>query len=635
MSTATDTAMARDDDEADVTTVSDDDLVHDLRAIRDDAIALEAACRFEIQSVPPPDRPSARNLVHYLALRQHDIRDLQRALAGRGLSSLGRAEAHVLATVDAVLGRLGASPAAPAGEAPTYRSSGELLARHTRKALGEAPSDGRVRLMVTLPGEAATNRQLIAELVDAGMSLARINCAHDGPAAWRSMAAAVRAEADRVGHPIGVAFDLAGPKLRTGPLPAGPQVVKIKPTRGLDGVVQRPGVVRFVDRHGQSDVADAAWRSVPVDATLLTGGRVGDVIWVRDTRNRSRRFVAVAAGVGYIDAECDHSTYLTSDMSLIRQRNGTTVAAGIVDKLPAVDSFIRIRRSDRLRIRRGGDTGHDAVVHANGTLAEPATISCELGAVFDAIQIGHRVLIDDGTIEGIVETVRDGEFDIIVQRPDNAKLRAEKGINLPDTAFASAALTADDRTDLAAIAPIADLVSLSFVRSVDDLNDLRDALADLECGDTAIGLKIEHAAAFATLPRLLLAGLQGPPIAVMLARGDLAIEVGFERLAEVQEQVLWLCEAAHVPVIWATQVAESLAKNGVATRAEVTDAAWASRAECVMLNKGPHILDAIRFLDDIFARMHQHQDKRTPLLRRLSISDAFNLFDGTAQRDAT
>ena len=111
----------------------------------------------------------------------------------------------------------------------------------------------------------------------------------------------------------------------------------------------------------------------------------------------------------------------------------------------------------------------------------------------------------------------------------------------------------------------------------------------------------------------------------MLARGDLAIEVGFERLAELQEQVLWLCEAAHVPVIWATQVVESLAKHGIPTRAEVTDAAWASRAECVMLNKGPHIVDAIRFLDDVFARMHEHHDKRTTLLRRLSISDAFNL----------
>jgi hypothetical protein len=76
----------------------------------------------------------------------------------------------------------------------------------------------------------------------------------------------------------------------------------------------------------------------------------------------------------------------------------------------------------------------------------------------------------------------------------------------------------------------------------------------------------------------------------------LAVECGFERLAEVQEEILWICEAAHVPVIWATQVLETLAKEGMASRAEITDAAMGHRAECVMLNKGPHVLSAVRGL---------------------------------------
>ena len=106
-------------------------------------------------------------------------------------------------------------------------------------------------------------------------------------------------------------------------------------------------------------------------------------------------------------------------------------------------------------------------------------------------------------------------------------------------------------------------------------------------------LKIETQAAFNRLPMLLLAAMRHPPVAVMVARGDLGVEVGFERLSEVQEEILWLCEAAHVPVIWATQVLESLAKGGMPSRAEVTDAAMGSRAECVMLNKGPvHPRDA-------------------------------------------
>jgi pyruvate kinase len=110
----------------------------------------------------------------------------------------------------------------------------------------------------------------------------------------------------------------------------------------------------------------------------------------------------------------------------------------------------------------------------------------------------------------------------------------------------------------------------------------------------------------------------------MIARGDLAVECGFERLAEVQEEILWMCEAAHVPAIWATQVLESLAKEGLPSRAEVTDAAMAHRAECVMLNKGPYIVDAVKALDDILRRMHGHQAKKQPMLRRLGLARNFS-----------
>lgn len=109
----------------------------------------------------------------------------------------------------------------------------------------------------------------------------------------------------------------------------------------------------------------------------------------------------------------------------------------------------------------------------------------------------------------------------------------------------------------------------------------------------------------------------------MIARGDLAVECGFERLAEVQEEILWLCEAAHVRVIWATQVLETLAKEGMPSRAEVTDAAMAHRAECVMLNKGPYIAQAVKVLDDILRRMRGHQAKNRSMLRELRLVSSF------------
>ena len=162
---------------------------------------------------------------------------------------------------------------------------------------------------------------------------------------------------------------------------------------------------------------------------------------------------------------------------------------------------------------------------------------------------------------------------------------------------------------------------MSFVQRPSDVDDLEDALAALPPRpELGLLLKIETQRGFAALPRLLLQAIGRRPLGVMIARGDLAVECGYVRLAEVQEEILWLCEAAHVPVVWATQVLERLAKKGLPTRAEITDAAMSERAECVMLNKGPHIVEAIQLLDEILRRMHGHQRKKSARLRPLSVS---------------
>ena len=129
--------------------------------------------------------------------------------------------------------------------------------------------------------------------------------------------------------------------------------------------------------------------------------------------------------------------------------------------------------------------------------------------------------------------------------------------------------------------------------------------------------------AFENLPDILFEGMVRNKIGVMIARGDLAIEIGFERISEVQNQILWLCEAAHIPVIWATQVLENLAKTGIPTRAEISDAAQGAQAECVMLNKGPHINEAIRVLKDILIRMAGHSFKKKNELRALNVAKQY------------
>ncbi len=163
----------------------------------------------------------------------------------------------------------------------------------------------------------------------------------------------------------------------------------------------------------------------------------------------------------------------------------------------------------------------------------------------------------------------------------------------------------------------ADMVALSFVRHESDVDTMQDYLHQVGAGDLGLVLKIETQAAFTRLPEILLHLMRSRRVGVMIARGDLAVEVGYERLAEMQEEILWLCEAAHLPVIWATEVLDHLARTGQPSRAEVTDAAMGQRAECVMLNKGPHVETAIVMLDDILRRMSGHQRKKTALLRPL------------------
>ena len=255
-------------------------------------------------------------------------------------------------------------------------------------------------------------------------------------------------------------------------------------------------------------------------------------------------------------------------------------------------------------------------------VVRPARIHCSLPEIFEQVRPNEPVWFDDGEIGGTVESVSESELTLLVTHTDprGGALRAEKGVNFPESRLVVPALTAADVESLGKLVHEVDIVGLSFVRRPEDVELLHEHLLGLGAESTGVVLKIENRAAFEDLPRILLAALRYPPAGIMVARGDLAVEVGFERLSEVQEEILWICEAAHVPVVWATQVLEGLAKSGRPSRAEITDAAMGVRAECVMLNKGPYVARAVDFLTGVLDRMVAHQSKKRAMLRPLSIS---------------
>ena len=203
------------------------------------------------------------------------------------------------------------------------------------------------------------------------------------------------------------------------------------------------------------------------------------------------------------------------------------------------------------------------------------------------------------------------------------RIKPEKGINFPDTQISVSSLTEFDRSVIPFARKHADLIGFSFVRHPQDVASLQHLLKTSNGKSLPLVLKIETYDAVQNLPALLFQGMKEPVFGVMIARGDLAVEIGFERLSEIQEEILWLCEAAHVPVIWATQVMESLNKSGIATRSEVTDAARAAHAECVMLNKGKNLLNVLASLRDILRRSGGHHLKKRYIFRPLGIAETF------------
>lgn len=593
-------------------------LIVDLQALRKSMLAAEA----RLVAAGPPPSVSARNLTHYLALRRHDLRPLQERLAGLGLSSLGRAETHVLANVDKVLGVLhalcGRAWSPRSTEEPTgYRSGQALQQQRTEALFGPAPAHRKAHIMVTLPSEAATDAALVRGLVHSGMDVARINCAHDDDSAWIAMAAHVREAASAAGRPVRVLMDLGGPKIRTGPIAPGPKVLKVKPERDAYGVVTAPARLLLRPRGGMA-VGVGAAATLDVDAEWLAQLREGDLIHLVDARSRKRQLRVMQALADGVQVQCERTVYLCPQTRLVIHRPGIPLPATWLPDLPATEGRLLLRRGQTLRLTPDG-LGHNELPAAPGRRKAPATVACTLPQVLKQLRPGERILFDDGHIGGLIRRVaaRWADVEITDAADGGEKLATDKGINLPDSNLELPALTDKDIADLRIVARHADMVGLSFAQSAADVNALRTQLGALCADHLGVVLKIETRRAFERLPEMLFAAMACPAAGVMIARGDLAVECGFERLAEVQEEILWACEAAHMPVAWATQVLENLAKTGRPSRAEITDAAMGVRADCVMLNKGPHILQAMHTLDDILRRMQEHQSKKRPLLRAL------------------
>jgi len=603
-------------------------LLHELEELRSELKELEQLSAITLQHVNPLHLASTINLIHYLGLRRRDMRSLQQRLAAAGLSSLGRMESHVVTNLSAIIDLLRCALGKSSVDQilPNPETTGAAqLEINTNNLFGKPPSHRRVRIMVTMPREMADDYSFIKDMLVHGMDCARINCAHDTPEIWARMIEQINLARRETGRHCRILMDLGGPKLRTGEIAEKPAVLKWKPQRDMYGNVVAPARIWL---HPASDVSASpapADASLPVQGDWLKKVTSRDIIELTDARGSIRNLQIVdQTGAGFW-AESSQTTYVTpgTELKLIRVSSSghphPAGRSGTVGALPPIPESIRLHIGDQLTLTREALPGMPAQFDASGRLLRAASIACSLPEVFLSVQPGERILIDDGRIGGVIRSVSKNKIvvEITQAREGGEKLLAHKGINLPDSRLELNGLTKQDIEHLEFVVQHADMVGLSFVRNPADIKLLQKHLHRLDAEKIGIVLKIETRAAFENLPDLLFTLLHSQNVGVMIALGDLAVECGYERLAELQEEILWLAEAAHLPVIWATQVLEELSKSGKPSRAEITDAAMGVRAECVMLNKGAHIIEAIQSLDDILHRMQSHQQKKSSLLRRL------------------
>ncbi len=195
------------------------------------------------------------------------------------------------------------------------------------------------------------------------------------------------------------------------------------------------------------------------------------------------------------------------------------------------------------------------------------------------VKLGDKVLVDDGKLELKVVDIINEEVKLEVIH--GVSISSKKGVNLPDTNISQPSLTEKDRTDLEFMLtqPI-NWIALSFVRKAADIQELKDIIAENNHFAKVIA-KVEKPEAVANIKSIVAVS-----DAIMVARGDLGVEVAMERLPSIQKDIIRRCIQKSKPVIVATQMMESMITNPSPTRAEITDVANAvlDGADAVMLS---------------------------------------------------
>jgi pyruvate kinase len=319
-------------------------------------------------------------------------------------------ESHVIATLDALLALLhkvaGQEWSGRAGEETfaEFDSGSALLERHTVAALGEEPNGRNVRIMVTMPSEAAHDPNLVRDFLDRGMNIMRINCAHDSAQEWLRMVENLHSAQKETGKPCKIAFDLAGPKLRTGPVSPSPGIIRWKPVRNDLGQVTSAAFITF---YTESYSSEDETIPIPIKGAIFRQVQAGDVIELIDTRGRDRTLHVIEVDESACVCTNDRTGYVVQGTKLRLLRGKQLLCEDEVGALPEVEHSLSLSVGDDLILTPVEIPGKPADYDDDDSVYHPAQIGCSLSAVFTDARAGERIFFDDGKIEGVIRSVNE------------------------------------------------------------------------------------------------------------------------------------------------------------------------------------------------------------------------------------
>lgn len=601
------------------------DLGRDLLGVYNYIINNAHAIKNDFEVLDPANECSRDNLLYYAVLRSLDINHLQTVLAERGLGSLGNIEGSVLHSIAQVLSHLEVELEQSNLSTPTLAGARQIVEERSTALFGRPRTERNTRVMVTLDPSYNQQPDIIEQLLTNGMDIARINCAHHDQELWQEMINTVRQAEEKLelegrglGRKCRIVMDLAGPKIRTGNLEKVIQPLRLVSSSG-DNYVEG-----YLDCNAEysecKPVADACDFVIAVNCKSDFSKLVeGNKLTYTDVNGKKR--------IMRVLEKCDSERIKVSCKSKVFIEEGTVFSSKRCKK-------IKVRSIPEQTIKLSCTAGDKLLLYRNkdkqGHLAEQqsvAGIACTRPDVLCHVKVGERVFIDDGKIICKVQAIHDKYLELEVISPVgvNVRIRENKGLNFPDSDILIPALTEEDIANLDFICEHATAINYSFVQTPEDIQDLHRELLNRNSEDIGIIAKVETKLAISNMTKILVTGLELAAFGVMVARGDLAVEVGFEMLPFVQEDILDLCDAAHIPAVLATQYLETLAKKGMPVRGEIIDAAMAQRGECIMLNKGAHVALAVKTLSNLIISQELRHSKKRQVYSEFTKQNGINL----------